>query len=442
MTELVASKLAAPTVVIVGAGPTGATLALLLSQRGIAVTLVEAARNFRRIFRGEALMPSGLAALEQMGLLPLLETLPHRSLDAWEFVINDRALFRAPEPFEPGGRACTLVSQPAFLEAVIQRCQAFPQFTFLSGSAVQDLLWQSELRSVDAVDAPPIASGTETAPNQGDRVAGIKLSEGRRIEADLVIATDGRNSLLRQRAQLSLTEAPHEFDLRWFQLPDHPRLQTESVFTSYLKGTQGFGLFRSAEGNLQLGLICPIDRTRSPEMGGSAMGRSALLEAAPDWLAQHCQRHAAAIEKSTFLPVLIGFCPQWFRPGLLLLGDAAHPMSPIRAQGINMALRDAIVAVNHLVPVLLAGADRPPVRHAAIDATLPQIQNDRSPEIQRIQQLQAEETQLADRLRRNPVLRSLVSLSSPWFSLPLQQIWQRKQRSLRQGTIDLRLHKI
>jgi len=64
------------TQVVVGAGPTGATLALLLVQRGIAVKLIEASRNFRRVFRGEGLMPSGLDALEQMGLSSVLERIP------------------------------------------------------------------------------------------------------------------------------------------------------------------------------------------------------------------------------------------------------------------------------------------------------------------------------------------------------------------------------
>ncbi|MEB3292653.1 MAG: FAD-dependent monooxygenase [Synechococcales bacterium] len=417
-------------VVIVGAGPTGATLALLLSQRGISVTLVESARNFRRAFRGEALMPSGLQALAQMDLLALVPTLPHRPLDGWEFVINDRRLFLAEEPFEPDGPPCTLISQPAFLEAVVQRCQAGSQFEFLAGQAAQDLLWG--------------AMGAPTPVGKDDRVSGIRLRDGRAIAADLVIATEGRQSLLRQRAQLALTEAPHDFDLLWFQLPDHPHLQAHNIFTSYLKDRQAFGLFRSAEGNLQVGLILP-SRTPDRQSPTSELGLQTLMAAAPPWLAQHCATHAATIEKPTFLPVRIGLCAQWSRPGFLLLGDAAHPMSPIRAQGINMALRDAIVAANVLVPILTSGdlasssPDSLTQWHRAIDAVLPQIQAARYPEIQQIQKLQAEETQLATRLRDNAGLRSLVSGISPWCSQPIKTIWQQKQRSLRQGTIEIRL---
>ena len=102
-------------VVIVGAGPAGAALALLLGQRGISVKLVEAATTFRRTFRGEGLMPSGLDALDQMGLSPVLDRIPHRALDAWEFWLNQRLLFRVAEPIEPGGKPCTLVSQTVLL---------------------------------------------------------------------------------------------------------------------------------------------------------------------------------------------------------------------------------------------------------------------------------------------------------------------------------------
>ena len=70
-------------VVIIGAGPTGLTLAMLLVQRGITVKLIEASRNFRRTFRGEALMPSGLGAIDNMGLTDLVARIPHRPLDAW-----------------------------------------------------------------------------------------------------------------------------------------------------------------------------------------------------------------------------------------------------------------------------------------------------------------------------------------------------------------------
>jgi 2-polyprenyl-6-methoxyphenol hydroxylase-like FAD-dependent oxidoreductase len=166
-------------VVIVGAGPAGATLALLLVKRGIAVKLIESSRNFRRVFRGEGLMPSGLDALEQMGLSSVLESIPHRPLDAWEVLIENRFLFRVDEPIEPGGKPCTLVSQPAFLEAVLDEASTYSNFEFVQGSPVQDLLWSEQ------------------------RVSGVKLGDDRSICANLVIGADGRNSVVRPASQLT-----------------------------------------------------------------------------------------------------------------------------------------------------------------------------------------------------------------------------------------------
>ena len=117
-------------VVIVGAGPTGASLALLLAQRGIAVTLVEVAKDFRRTFRGEGLMPSGLDALAQMGLGNLIETLPTSPLTAWEFIVGGKSLFRVDEPMG-SDRPCTLIAQPPLLNALVTQAKTYPNFEFI-----------------------------------------------------------------------------------------------------------------------------------------------------------------------------------------------------------------------------------------------------------------------------------------------------------------------
>jgi 2-polyprenyl-6-methoxyphenol hydroxylase-like FAD-dependent oxidoreductase len=134
------------------------------------------------------------------------------------------------------------------------------------------------------------------------------------------------------------------------------------------------------------------------------------------------------------LSVVVGRCPRWYAPGLLLLGDAVHPMSPIRAQGINMALRDVILAANHLVPLLRDGAT-----DAAIDAVLPQIQTEREPEIIRAQQLHSQEAAQAELLRKSALLRWGVSQLAPLLGKRVRHSWLARQRQLRQGVTQIQL---
>ena len=388
-------------VVIVGAGPTGLTLAMLLAKRGITVKLIEASRSFRRIFRGEALMPSGLEAISQMGLGDLIERIPHRPLDAWEFYIENRPIFRVNEPMELGGKPCTLISQPAFLEEVGVKAKQCGSFELIQGTAVQELLWQNE------------------------RVSGVKLGDGREIVADIVVGADGRNSLVRQRANLLLKEEAQSFDILWFTLPTSPQFDSENVFYSLLCGRQGFGVFQGSQGNLQVGWSLPKDE---PIEWQKLNWAEKLASASPDWLATHFRQQADSIERPLLLSIVVGRCPHWQMPGLLLLGDAAHPMSPIRAQGINMALRDVVVAANYLVPLLQLQPDL-----AAIDAVLPQIQGSREPEIIQIQQLQHAEVAQAEQLRNNALMRYGVSRLAPLIRSLIRQSWLNRQLQLRQG---------
>jgi 2-polyprenyl-6-methoxyphenol hydroxylase-like FAD-dependent oxidoreductase len=277
----------------------------------------------------------------------------------------------------------------------------------VQGSSVQGLLWSEQ------------------------RVSGVSLGDDRSISANLVIGADGRNSVIRQRANLPLEQQSGSFDVLWFKLADSERFESENIFYSIVRDRHAFGLFRSSEGNLQVGWAlhedAPIDWKQAdwPEI---------LASASPPWLAEHIRTHAETIERPILLSVVVGRCPCWYAPGLLLLGDAVHPMSPIRAQGINMALRDVIVAANHLVPPLRDGAT-----DAAIDAVLPKIQAEREPEIVRAQQLQRQEAAQAELLRKSALLRWGASQLAPLLGKRVRHSWLQRQRQLRQGVTQIQL---
>jgi 2-polyprenyl-6-methoxyphenol hydroxylase-like FAD-dependent oxidoreductase len=130
------------------------------------------------------------------------------------------------------------------------------------------------------------------------------------------------------------------------------------------------------------------------------------------------------------LPVRVGLARSWHVPGLLLLGDAAHPMSPLRAQGINMALRDALTAGRQLLPLLRQGDGD------ALDAGLAAVAASRLPEIKRMQALQRREALRAERLQGQGWLRGLLASSAPWSGPWLARHWSADQRQLRSGLAE------
>jgi 2-polyprenyl-6-methoxyphenol hydroxylase-like FAD-dependent oxidoreductase len=394
--------------IVVGAGPAGLSLALQLARAGQAVTLIEANDGFSRQFRGDALMPCGLEALAHMGLWPLLEALPQRPLEGWSVWLERRQLFRVAEPMG-SLQPCRLVPQGLLLEALLREARRQPALQWLPGQAVRELLF---------------------GPGAGEqrRVQGVQLADGSRLEADLVVACDGRSSPLRQMAELPLRSSGRGLELLWFTLPAAPGIGPGHAdpavpgFMTLLTGGAIGSACRGAGGELQLAwLLEPGER--APRRGPSDWAE-ALAQLAPPALAQRIQRMAPQLSDPLRVRVQVGLAPRWSRPGLLLLGDAAHPMSPVRAQGINMALRDSLVAAQELL-----AATGP----AQLDAAAEAVQRRRLPEIRRMQGLQSAEARQGALLGHSGLLRRGALAVAPLAAPLAETLWRRRQRPLREG---------
>jgi 2-polyprenyl-6-methoxyphenol hydroxylase-like FAD-dependent oxidoreductase len=351
-------------VIVVGAGPAGASLALLLAQRGIGVTLLERHTDFAREFRGEVLLPGGLDALQQIGVWDDFANVDQVQLELLELYVGGRRRARLGlDALGFGELAPRWVSQPSLLEMLVARAAAFPGFRLERGATVRALV------------------------QEGGRTVGVRalLPDGEReLRADLVVGADGRSSAVRRRAELPERQDPTPMDIVWCKVPLPDFARAEKAFRGYLGGGHLLLAAPVYDGTLQLAWV--IRKGAFGELREQGMERcihEMANHVSPD-LAAHLRRHAGDVTQPFLLATVSDRVTEWSRPGLLVIGDAAHTMSPVGAQGINIALRDAIVAANHLVPALRDGADP-----AAIDAASRAVQAERMPEITTIQDMQA-----------------------------------------------------
>jgi 2-polyprenyl-6-methoxyphenol hydroxylase-like FAD-dependent oxidoreductase len=368
------------TCCIVGGGPGGTMLALLLARRGVNVTLLEMHHDFDREFRGDTIHPSTMEILDQIGLADKLHQLPHTKVSGPTLQFANGA-FR---PFDLGRLKTRfpyilMLPQSRFLEFITREASAYPQFKLrMHGQAQHLLVEQGAVRGVRylASDGP------------------------HEIRALLTVAADGRFSVLRKLAGIEPEKTSPPMDVLWFRLP---KLQGEPEVTGGAFGGIGRGrIFVILERNdyWQAGLVFPKGQYQSVRAKGIEAVRQSLAEAEPRFA-----KHAEALadwRQFTLLSVESSRCDVWHKPGLLLIGDAAHVMSPVGGVGINYAIQDAVEAVNVLTAPLLSGE--------VSDHDLAKVQKRREFPTRVIQKMQAF---MQQRLVFS-VLQSQQAINIPW----------------------------
>lgn len=395
---------------IVGAGPAGAALAYLLARRGIGVTLIERHSTFERTFRGDGLQPSGLDAFDQMGLGDDLRRLPKALVRTIE--IHQRGRRRARIDVQSLGFIPCFVPQPAVLAMLTEQASRYPPFRLHMGTSVRELV------------------------RDGDRVVGVRtdgVDGPRELAADLVVGADGRYSTVRALGGFDEPRSPQHFDVLNFVVPfpdfwpDHTTVRLE-LGPGCLTGG-----IPTADGRLWVGMTIQKGAYKTLRDGADGLTGELLRRTSPD-LAAHLRAHPDALARPVLLDVKVGCLPVWTAPGLLLLGDAAHPMAPNGGQGINVALRDALVAANHLGPALAKGA-----AGDALDAAAARVTAERLPEIAAIQEHQRQQTRTflgSDRLSARLAMRLLPFLARSGLARVLVG---KRLHELQHGTVHVRL---
>lgn len=394
-------------VAIVGAGPAGSTLALLLAQRGVEVALLERQDDFAREFRGEVLTPSGVQALREMGLSDLLDAVP-TSAPQYADAFNDRVRFVRIPVAQLGDDAPLVVSQPHLLEAVVGRCATHAGFRFERGAAVTELL------------------------TDGGRVRGVRARNASGeldVEADLVVGADGRSSRVRREADLPVRSDPTLMDVVWCKLPLPDDFREASHVEFYIGNAHILVAYRAPDDLLQLGWV--LRKGGWGELRSRGMDRWVAEMAAfvRDDLGAHLRAHVDDVSRPFLLSTASDRCTSWSKPGALLIGDAAHTCSPVGAQGLNIALRDAIVAANQLVPALRSGT--------SLDEAARRVEAERLPEVARIQRLQALPPRVI--FSRSAWVQRLRGLTKLLRYAPVARIAARRGEVFANGVTDVRL---
>jgi 2-polyprenyl-6-methoxyphenol hydroxylase-like FAD-dependent oxidoreductase len=315
---------------VVGAGPAGAVLALLLARRGVSVLLLEAHGDFEREFRGDTIHPSVMEIMDALGLAgPLLEirhTKIHRltvQTGDGPVTIADFSRLKTAYPF------ITFMPQARFLEFITAEASRFPHFRLVMGAHVRELI-------------------DEDGAIRGVRYLG--RDGWYETRALVTVGADGRFSRIRQVAGLEPIATSAPMDVLWFRLPRRPD-DPEGAIGLFRPGRILVFLDRSDQ--WQVGYVFPKGGYQKLRATGVEALRQSIIELVP----QFADRMDALKEwtQVSLLSVESNRLRRWYRPGLLLIGDAAHVMSPVGGVGINYAIQDAVVAANVLVGPLRAG---------------------------------------------------------------------------------------
>jgi monooxygenase len=371
-------------VCIVGGGPAGLSLALLLLRSALSVTLVEKAASLEREYRGEILQPGGMAVLDSLDVLQPARASGSFEHDRFQVVDHGRVLLDAnyrslPEPFN-----CLLsLPQPHLLDALLRACRTFDGFTELSGTRVGQLI---------------TADGRVT----GVRATGPAGSH--EVTARCVVGADGRYSKVRQLAGIrSVRDEAFDHDVLWFKLPAGP--DVPRAVQVHRSAGNPVMVYHSYPQQLQFGWTLPHGGYPAVAERGIGFVRDEVARAMPQY-AEVVRSGLTSMSDTSLLDVFSAQAETWTADGLVLIGDSAHSHAPIGAQGINLALQDAALLHPVLVSALRDG-DTSRSRLLAFETA-------RRPAIQAVLKLQAgqgkamlSQNRVADTVR--PALAKVVA---------------------------------
>ena len=305
-------------------------LGYLLGRAGVDTIVLEKHADFFRDFRGDTVHPSTLQVMDELGLIDGFLKLPHQRVQKMDGKFGDTSirvadLSRVPTKYP----FIALMPQWDFLNFLRESGKRFASLKVMMNAEATDLVWS------------------------GDTVAGVKVNtpDGPvEIHADLTIGCDGRHSVVRQRANLELTEIGAPMDVLWFRAGKRPG-ETENLFARVETGKMMVTFDRGDY--WQCAYVIAKGQYEAVKARGLEVFLDDVKRMAP--ILKEGVAEVKTWDDVKLLTVAIDRLKRWTRPGLLCIGDAAHAMSPIGGVGVNLAVQDAVATANLLAARLTKG---------------------------------------------------------------------------------------
>jgi len=321
------------TCCVIGCGPAGAMLGLMLAREGVDVLVLEKHADFLRDFRGDTLHPSTMEIMDELGLAEGLLDLKHTKapriearLPGGTLTVADLGRLKTRYPY------ITFMPQWDFLDYVTGEAKRYPNFHLeMEAEAKELILEDGTVRGVryETPDGP------------------------REARALLMVAADGRSSPFREQAGLKMVRTSPPIDVLWFRLS---RREGDPKDTFGYAGGGRFMVAINRGEYWQIAYVIRKGEYQGVRDAGLEAFRRSVGETIPD-LADRTGE-LQDWEAVKLLSVQADRLRRWHRPGLLCIGDAAHVMSPVGGVGINLAIADAVAAANALAGPLKEGRVR------------------------------------------------------------------------------------